>query len=351
MSKRKKIKASVIDVFCGAGGLSYGFVLEGFSIAAGIDIDEACRYPFEKNNQAKFIRRSVSTLKAREVKALFLSRVPRILVGCAPCQPFSTYKQKHHDPKWRLLSDFGRLIDRVRPDVISMENVPRLLKYRGGRLFRNFVSRLRGAGYHVAWNVLYCPDFGVPQMRSRLVLVASRFGPITMPKPTRKPANYRTVANAIRKMSELDAGSIDESDLLHRASRLSPLNLRRMRAARPGGTWQDWSEILVAGCHKRNTGKRYFAVYGRMPWNQPSPTITTEFYGFGSGRFGHPQQDRAISLREGALLQGFPRGYEFTRPNEPVRFKSVGRLVGNAVPVDLARAIARSVKAHLKEYA
>lgn len=135
--------------------------------------------------------------------------------------------------------------------------------------------------------------------------------------------------------------------MLHAASKLSDLNLERIRASRPGGTWRDWPEHLVADCHRRETGRTYPGVYGRMEWDEPAPTLTTQFYGFGNGRFGHPEQDRAISLREGAILQGFPKSYSFLPDGAPVHFKTLGRMIGNAVPVTLGEVIGRSIAAHL----
>jgi DNA (cytosine-5)-methyltransferase 1 len=339
-------KASVVDLFCGAGGLSYGFKLEGFPLAAGIDVDEACRYPYEANNNAPFLRKDVAALKADEVQRLFVPGARRILIGCAPCQPFSLYNQKNNDPKWRLLYSFGRLIDQVKPDVVSMENVPRLLDFKGGKTFERFVDTLTTAGYNVSWDILYGPDFGMAQNRSRLVLLASRLGEIALPERTLR-GRYKTVRDVIGKLAVLQHGENDQGDPLHCASRLSETNLRRMQAATPGGTWRDWDPELVTACHKEQRGRGYSSVYGRMKWGEPSPTITTQFYGFGNGRFGHPEQDRALSLREGALLQGFPRDYEFVPPGSRVQFKVVGRLIGNAVPVNLARAIARSVRTHI----
>jgi DNA (cytosine-5)-methyltransferase 1 len=342
-----KPRATVVDLFCGAGGLSQGFRAEGFDIVGGFDTDETCRYAFEENNQAPFIRRDVAKLKAAEVESLFVPGKQRVLVGCAPCQPFSTYNQKNDDPKWQLLSGFATLIDEVRPDVVSMENVPRLLAFKDGSVFQEFVQTLRDADYHVVWDVLYGPDFGLAQTRSRLVLLASRAGPIAMPKPTHDPASYRTVRDEIGALPPLSHGEADSADHLHCASRLSDKNARRIAESKPGGTWRDWTPDLVADCHKVETGRGYSSVYGRMAWEVPSPTITTQFFGFGNGRFGHPEQDRGLSLREGAMLQGFPREYEFVRPGERVQFKVVGRLIGNAVPVKLAAAIARAVRDHI----
>jgi DNA (cytosine-5)-methyltransferase 1 len=135
---------------------------------------------------------------------------------------------------------------------------------------------------------------------------------------------------------------------LHRASALSPRNLRRIRASKPGGTWRDWTDDLVADCHKAETGETYPGVYGRMVWDLPAPTVTTQCHGFGNGRFGHPEQNRAISLREAALLQTFPRRYRFVAPDDPITFHHLGKLIGNAVPVRLGRIIGRSILKHVE---
>jgi DNA (cytosine-5)-methyltransferase 1 len=135
-ARPSRARASVVDLFCGAGGLSYGFKSEGFALAAGIDIDETCRFPYATNNQAPFIRKDVGSLTAKGVELLFEAGATRVLVGCAPCQPFSTYNRKNADPNWRLLQSFGRLIDQVRPDVVSMENVPQLMKFKDGKTFQ-----------------------------------------------------------------------------------------------------------------------------------------------------------------------------------------------------------------------
>lgn len=340
------LPASVVDLFCGAGGLSHGFYQEGFTIAAGIDFDESCRHPFEVNNKGKFLKRDVATLKPSEIESFYKEGHRRVLVGCAPCQPFSTYNQKNDDPKWELLSHFAALIDEVRPDVVSMENVPRLLAFRGGVVFEKFVQTLRDAGYQVVWDVLYGPDFGLAQTRSRLVLLASKLGPISLPEPTHAEA-HRSVLDEIGDLPPIGHGEVDISDPLHRASRLSDLNFRRIGASKPGGTWRDWPKELVAECHTQPAGRGYSSVYGRMSWDEPSPTMTTQFFGFGNGRFGHPDQNRALSLREGAMLQGFPRTYEFCPPKSTIKTKIVGRLIGNAVPVKLAAAVARAVRSHL----
>ena len=166
-----------------------------------------------------------------------------------------------------------------------------------------------------------------------------------MIEPTQKQP--KTVRQAIGRLRPLDAGQSAPRDRLHAASTLSEKNLQRIRVSKPGGTWRDWPEDLVADCHRAASGKTYPGVYGRMEWDKPAPTMTTQCYGFGNGRFGHPEQDRAISLREAAILQSFPRDYAFVPDDGEVSFTALGRLIGNAVPVDLGRAIARSINSHL----
>lgn len=341
---------SVVDLFCGAGGLSHGFKLEGFDVVAGVDIDEKCRFPFEHNNEAPFLLEDVGTIDAAELGGRFLPDSPRILVGCAPCQPFSKYSQGREDGRWQLLEHFSRLIREIKPDIVSMENVPRLQKFKDSAVFDAFVRALRNDDYFVDWKVAYCPDYGIPQSRSRLVLLASRFGPPGLPTATHTPDRYPTVRETIGGLAAIEAGGADERDPLHRCSALSATNERRMAASRPGGSWRDWSDDLVTDCHTKPSGKGYSSVYGRMEWNEPAPTMTTQFFGFGNGRFGHPEQNRAISLREGALIQTFPPDYAFAPDGARIEMKSIGRLIGNAVPVDLGRAIARRVRDHLEDY-
>jgi DNA (cytosine-5)-methyltransferase 1 len=343
-------KGSVVDLFCGAGGLSHGFFLEDYAVAAGLDIDEECRFAYEHNNHAPFIRADVGKLNSQNLRSLFYANEPSILVGCAPCQPFSTYNHKNDDPKWRLVDKFGDLICEVLPDIVSMENVPRLLEFQGGAVFRGFVTKLEAAGYKVEHNVVFAPEYGIPQNRSRLVLLASRRGYITIEGPSFQRDQFPTVADAIGTLAPIGPGEADPNDRLHRSSRLSALNLERIKVSKPGGSWRDWDENLVADCHRSETGHSYGSVYGRMRYDEPSPTITTQFFGFGNGRFGHPEQDRGLSIREGAILQSFPPDYAFVAPGQPVQFKKLGRMIGNAVPVTLGRVIARSIKAHVAEH-
>ena len=314
----------------------------------GVDIDPACEYPFTANNRASFLLKSVEDIAGEDFTDALKGASLTLLAGCAPCQPFSTYSQGKSSPadkRWNLLSHFARLAKEIQPDLITMENVPLLQKQA---VFAKFVSDLKDDGFHVFHKVVDCADYGVPQHRKRLVLLASKLGPIEMIGPTVKPEFYETVRDAIEELPPLRAGETCPDDPLHQASELSPLNLKRIRASKVGGTWRDWDKSLVADCHKKKTGKTYPGVYGRMGWDEPSPTMTTQFFGFGNGRFGHPHQNRAISLREGAILQSFPRNYKFVAKGEPIYIKTIGRLIGNAVPVKLGKAIGKSIVRHIQ---
>jgi DNA (cytosine-5)-methyltransferase 1 len=346
MIERAEIAA--VDLFCGVGGLTRGLEKSGIDVRLGVDIDVSCEYPYERNNRATFMLGSVDEVGGSHLNRFLWGARHRLLAGCAPCQPFSTYSQKSRDSvdeRWCLLRQFGRLVREMQPELVTMENVPRLAQQE---IFDEFVNDLRRQDFMVFHRVVNCADYGVPQLRHRLVLLASRLGDISLIEPVRKPENYRTVRDAIGSLPTIGAGEADERDPLHQASTLSPTNMKRIRVSTPGGTWRDWDEELVATCHRRTTGKTYPSVYGRMGWDEPAPTVTTQFYGFGNGRFGHPEQHRAISLREGAILQSFPKNYGFVAPGQPIYRKTIGRLIGNAVPVKLGQAIGRSIVRHVE---
>jgi len=213
-----------------------------------------------------------------------------------------------------------------------MENVPGLATKP---VFLEFVASLRHL-YDVDFRSLHCPKFGIPQHRRRMVLVASRIGPVRVPAPRRSKKEFPTVRKAIGHLPSIKAGEVDPKDPLHRARAITDINLRRLQASKPGGTWRDWPSELRSACHLKATGRSYQSVYARMEWDEPAPTITTQACNFGTGRFGHPEQDRAITLREAAILQSFPRHYEFVEPEKQVFISQIGRLIGNAVPPRLA---------------
>lgn len=347
-------KCTIVDLFAGAGGLTHGFVREGFRVGAGIEADSSFEYAYEKNNPgAEFIHQKVGEISPHAVAAFYPADHIKILAGCAPCQPFSSYTRisKPHE-SWELLYEFGKLIRAIQPDIVTMENVPRLKTYDSGRVLDDFVNLLKDNQYHVTCEPrIYAPYYGVPQHRYRLILIASKYGDVKLLKPSHQPGDYRTVRDAIEHLDPIVAGGVSLEDSIHRTMGLSLVNLQRIRASRPGGTWHDWPNELRAVCHTKTSGKTYKNVYGRMSWDEPAPTITTQCYGFGNGRFGHPEQDRAISMREAALLQTFPPDYEFFDPsNGEPSISKLALMIGNAVPVALARMIAKSIRLHILEH-
>ncbi|MDD2728198.1 DNA cytosine methyltransferase [Malikia sp.] len=333
-----------VDLFCGAGGLTAGLQAAGVRVTAGIDVDPACRYPFEANHPgARFVERDVSQVTGGELQACWSPGVVRLLAGCAPCQPFSSYARGRpaDHTKWGMLYQFSRLVRESQPDLVTMENV---LGLEAQEPFADFVHTLRECGFEVCHAVLNAADYGVPQRRRRLVLLASRLGPVSLPQPTHPGrGHWVSVKDAIGELPVLAHGQSCPEDPLHRAAMLSPLNLARIQASKPGGTWRDWPTYLVADCHVRESGRRSTGVYGRMSWDDPSPTMTTLCTGYGNGRFGHPAQDRGITLREAAIFQSFPRDYRFVPPGVDVPNKTVSRLIGNAVPPKLAEAVGRQL--------
>lgn len=237
-----KNRVACVDLFCGAGGLTHGFLLEGLPVRAGIDLDPACRFPYEANNRADFIERDISKVTVDELVELFGDAKFKILAGCAPCQPFSTYAQRYEldgkDGKWGLLYQFARLAKGTMPNVITMENVPTVSKHE---VFHDFVDTLEQLGYRVWFDVVDSSRYGVPQMRRRLVLLASQHGAIEMIPPTHEKP--RTVRQAIGRLRSLNAGESAPRDRLHVASALSEKNLNRIKVSKPGGTWRDWPEL------------------------------------------------------------------------------------------------------------
>jgi DNA (cytosine-5)-methyltransferase 1 len=351
--KTKKYKEiDVVDLFCGIGGLSYGMKSKGFLIKGGFDIDATCKYAYEYNNQAPFFFRDIKDMTGKDVSALYTKKSLKILAGCAPCQPFSSYAFKNKDKdanKYDLLYEFGRLVKEVKPDIVTMENVPSIKSFKLKNVLGDFVKLLEQEGYSVSVNVVYCPQYGIPQTRRRLVLLASQFGPIKLIDPLLKDAkDYRTVKDTIGELPPIGAGEICQTDPFHRASALSPKNLLRIRATSEGGSWKEWPDELKLECHKRQSGKSFGSVYGRMSWNMPSPTITTQCTGLGNGRFGHPSQDRAITPREAALLQTFPLSYKFFEDESAISIIKASRYVGNAVPPVLGEVVAESILQHLE---
>lgn len=345
-------RIEVVDLFCGIGGLSYGMKSAGFHILTGFDLDRTCKYAYETNTGGQFLFKDIKAVTAEDINSRYSRDAIRVLAGCAPCQPFSSYafKNKKKDAnKYDLLYEFGRLVREVSPDIVTMENVPAIRKFELKPVLNDFIKLLEKEGYSVWCDVVFCPEFGIPQTRKRLVLIASQLGKIEPLTPTHQKENFVTVRDVIGNLPPLKAGEHDSTDPLHRCSALSELNLRRIKATAEGGSWKSWPEELKLECHKREGGKSFGSVYGRMKWDEPSPTMTTQCTGIGNGRFGHPSQDRAISAREAALLQTFPLNYKFFKDEKSVSLTIASRYIGNAVPPKLGEIIANCIKQHIRK--
>lgn len=346
-------RIEVVDLFCGIGGLSYGLKTAGFHILAGFDLDHTCQYAYESNTGGEFIYKNIKEVTGTDISRRYSAGAIKVLAGCAPCQPFSSYafKNKEKDPdKYDLLYEFGRLVKEVKPDIVTMENVPAIRKFKLKSVLEDFIGLLEDNGYKVWCDVVFCPNFGIPQTRKRLVLIASKLGKVDPLIATHSKQDYVTVRDTIGNLPPLSAGQKDPNDPLHKCRALNELNLRRIKATPEGGGWKSWPKELILECHKKEGGKSFGSVYGRMKWDEPSPTMTTQCTGIGNGRFGHPSQDRAISAREAALLQTFPYDYKFFKDEKSVSLTVASRYIGNAVPPKLGEIIALEIIQHLKKH-
>ena len=323
-----------VDLFCGIGGLTHGLRLAGVAVKAGVDNDPTCRHAFESNNKgAEFVCKDICDVQFADLEGYYAAAEVTALVGCAPCQPFSAHNRGRASPHadCSLVKEFARLVSEGTPDLVSMENVPGLAKHPA---FDDLTETLAALGYKIgSTDIVSCERYGVPQRRRRLVLLASRHGSISLPD---WDAGSPTVRDYISNLPAIEEGAACPADPAHAAMRLSPKNRERIDQSKPGGSWADWDDHLVNECHKK---AHYPAPYGRMSWDDVAPTITTQFCYYSTGRFGHPEQNRAISVREGALLQTFPRDYDLVDKENPLTIRELARHVGNAVPVKLGSAI------------
>jgi DNA (cytosine-5)-methyltransferase 1 len=342
----------VFDFFCGCGGASCGFRHAGMDVVYGLDCDKVAQATFQRNfPSSTFAASDIREVTAASIKRLVKKHRPSpvLFCGCAPCQPFTRQNTvrppRVKDERVPLLSHFARMVETCKPDIVFVENVPGLQKLsRKTQPFGGFLRRLELAGYHVAYEAVPLMKYGVPQSRRRLVLLASMHGPISLPEKTNGPGTsclqYETVKDWIGGLPPIAAGATHPSLANHRAAALSPLNLERIQATPEGGGHRDWPKRLRLQCHDDMSG--YSDVYGRMAWGRPSSGLTTRCISYSNGRFGHPSQDRAISVREAACLQTFPHDFVFEGS-----LNGMAKQIGNAVPVRLAERIGRHVIEHL----
>jgi DNA (cytosine-5)-methyltransferase 1 len=337
-----------IDFFFFFFGMTEGFENSVIPVVAGIDIYPDCKETYEKNHpHSKFILRDIKKLKTN----YFLSEMDikknddsLIMIGCSPCQHWTkinTEKGKS-EPSKNLLLDFTRFVRYYKPGYILIENVPGIeLKPEDSGLLK-FLAFLDAYNYKYIKSVLDMSKYGVPQKRVRFVLLATRnANDICFPE---KNNRIKTLGDIIKRLPEISAGEQDKTKSLHRAQKLSDKNIKRLKLTpKNGGTrlsWKDDPELQInAYKGKDNIFKD---VYGRMRQNTPASTITTRFNSISNGRFGHPSQNRAISLLEGALLQTFKESYTFLGKSDSI----IARQIGNAVPPYFAKQLAESIKSH-----
>ncbi len=333
-----------LDFFCGTGGLTRGLAEAGIRVIAGFDKDPKCRQAYEHNNPgSRFVHTDMRNLRVEDLKTYGVVEASdeMLFAACAPCQPFSS-QRKGGGPRKdaTLLGEFGRLIECARPGQILMENVPGIGKVAGFSTFKRFLRTLELCGYDCIYDVLDAKRYGVPQNRRRLILLAFRGTKATLPAPTHGKSllPYSTVREAIFHFPPLRAGECHADVPNHVAAAVSPINLDRLRRTpHDGGDRRAWPKRLVLECHKGDH-RGHTDVYGRMAWGKPSPALTGRCSSISNGRYGHPTQDRAISLREAAALQSFPDDYVFF--GFP---KHIALQIGNALPVRLAEVFGKHI--------
>ncbi len=341
--REKRItKLRAIDLFSGCGGLTLGLKQAGFDVIGGVENDKLSVESYQKNHEGtRLWSQDIRTLSTLAVKRGLKLRKGQLdlLAGCPPCQGFSTLVTKNgsylvDDPRNSLIYEFQRFVEDLMPRAILMENVPNLARTTR---FRRFRKRLEALGYESAYRILDAADYGVPQRRKRLVLLAGLKNEIPFARAAR--VKY-TVRQAFRKLSAKQA----KADPLHDTKSMRTDEIQRLieKVPKNGGSRIDIKEVRQLRCHENFDG--FYDIYGRMRWDDISPTITSGCISPSKGRFLHPSKDRAITLREAALLQTFPSGYWISLSRGKY---AAAALIGNAFPPEFARRQAIVVKRHL----
>jgi len=342
----------VFDFFAGCGGTSKGFEMAGCNIAFALDNNRDATLTFKENfRNTTVLNKDITKVKIEQIEPLVAGckGQPLLFCGCAPCQPFTKQKttKKNVDDRIQLLSEFQRFVKAFKPHYVFIENVPGMQKkVCHSSPFKAFVSFLKSAEYSFEFKVIQSQDYGIPQKRKRLVLVACRTNLISIPEklcdPSKGLKNYSTVREWIADLPPIKAGEEHPTVSNHRSAQLSPTNLERIKSTPEGGNRLNWPKFLWLDCHK-NGYKGHTDVYGRMKWDEPATGLTTRCISLSNGRFGHPEQNRAISVREAACLQTFPPNFIFQGS-----LNSMARQIGNAVPVKLAEVFGKHMINHYR---
>jgi DNA (cytosine-5)-methyltransferase 1 len=318
---------TAIDLFSGCGGLTLGLKQSGFAVKCAIEIDPKASAVYAANHPEVRLEvgdiRNIDASKLRKSLGLRAGALD-LLAGCPPCQGFSRIRKKNNgrsarDPRNSLIDEFGVFVQVFKPRYVLLENVPGLLDYYK---FKLYLGILRAEGYQTRCAILDAADFGVPQRRKRLLVVASRHG---CPPGLQPSSSRMSVREAIGGLPKPGSSGDRLHDMPERRSerianliRAIPLN---------GGGRQALPESMQLACHKASDG--FADVYGRMEWDNVAPTITSGCHNPSKGRFLHPQEHRTISLREASILQGFPRSYLF---DWRLGKESLALMIGNALP-------------------
>lgn len=353
-------KYTAVDLFAGGGGVTQGLKKAGFNVIAAVENDLKVIDTYKANHpDTTLFTHDIQHISASSIKALLKpGQTLDLLAGCPPCQGFSslTYKYKQEDKRNALIMEMGRLLKELLPKTVMLENVPGLSK-KGNKFFQAFTNLLVELEYQFEFRILQVADYGVPQLRKRLVLLAGRGGVLSFPKQSHKEKGgdgllpWRTVSEALKgipppvKLKDTINSGGPQAYQWHVARNLSPINLERLKYIKPGGNRFDIPNEIRPNCHKGNN-KGFSNVYGRISWDSPSPTITGGCTTLSKGRFGHPQEQRALSVREAARLQTFDDDYIFDTNHMDV----VCKIIGNALPVEFSHHLAKSCIEHLNAH-
>lgn len=324
-----------VDLFCGCGGFSEGLSHAGLDVVGGFDNNESLRFAYEQAHAgSKFNCADLYSLPSDDVARCYGDSKLRLLAASPPCQGFSSANPyiSLGDPRRGLIGEVLRLVQDIRPEFIAIENVP---SFANSQELLSFMDAILRLGYQVSTKIVSCDELGLPQKRRRFILLASLLG---QPYLLDLCAGRKSVRDAIGHLPVISAGETCKSDRYHRAAGVSDINLNRLKATPEGGGYECWPADLRLDV-QNTVSYSYKDAYSRGRYDEASSTVTSKFAQVGSGRSYHPEQPRAFSLREIALLQGFGAAREFVEPSRDIVMSEISLMIGNAVPPVLGEYI------------